>query len=192
MRAVPGAEKLRFCWNPALGWQQFPSTQAWPGDEYVDIVGLDVYDDSWQRDTYPLPTDATPEEVDKRRNKAWDEAIWNASYGLKSWRDFALEHKKPFAIPEWGASNREDGHGGGDNPLFIERMHAFICDPANKVYFHCYFDVQAGDGHHHLSPGLKNNEVTDFPKSAARFTALFARPKPDKAGTAVAASPAGR
>src|SRR6185436_4990248 len=27
MRAVPGAEKLQFCWNPTLGDQQFPADQ---------------------------------------------------------------------------------------------------------------------------------------------------------------------
>ncbi len=37
MRAVPGAKNLKFDWNPALGWQQFPAEQAWPGDKYADI-----------------------------------------------------------------------------------------------------------------------------------------------------------
>lgn len=173
MRSVKGAETLQFCWNPALGWQQFPSEQAYPGDEYVDIVGLDVYDDSWAGDTYPLPANATREEVSKRREKAWNDVIYGGQMGLKQWRDFALAHGKLFSIPEWGVSKREDTHGGLDNAAFIERIHEFINDPANNVYFHCYFDVQAGDGHHQLSPGLAEDETNEFPQAAARFRTFF-------------------
>jgi len=175
MRAVKGAEGLRFCWNPAIGWLQFPAEQAWPGDEFVDIVGLDVYDDSWLKDTYPWPKDATAEVTAARRQKVWDEVVWNGNHGLKFWRDFALEHKKPFALPEWGVDKRggNDEHGGLDNPAFIEQMHAFIADPSNKVLFHCYFDVQASDGGHQLSPGRAGTVATIFPQSAAKFQQLF-------------------
>ena len=68
--------------------------------------------------------------------------------GLAFWTKFAKAHKKPLAIPEWGLNRRSDGHGGGDNPYFIERMHAFITDPANNVLFHCYFDVNVADENH--------------------------------------------
>lgn len=56
-------------------------------------------------------------------------------------------------------------------------MHAFICDPANNVAFHCYFDVQAPDGRHQLSPGVDGNEQTPFPRSATLFKQLFGRSK---------------
>jgi len=54
-------------------------------------------------------------------------------------------------------------------------MHSFISDPTNNVYFYCLFDVQAGDGHHQMSPGLSGDETNEFPQSAARFRALFAQ-----------------
>jgi hypothetical protein len=173
MRGVKGAEKLQFCWNPVMGWMQFPAAKAYPGDEYVDIIGVDVYDESWLKDTYPFPADATPEDIEKRRTKVWNEVVYGGQMGLKEWRDFAKKHGKLFAIPEWGINNRKDGHGGLDNSVFIERMHQFVTDPANNVYFHCYFDVQAGDGHHQLSPGLNGNETNEFPLSSARFRELF-------------------
>jgi hypothetical protein len=173
MRAVPGAEKLKFCFNPAMGWLSGPAENAWPGDDYVDIVGLDVYDDSWQPGTYPWPADASAAEIQARREKVWNTVILNGNHGLTFWRDFARAHHKPFSIPEWGVDNRNDGHGGQDSPYFIEQMHRFITNPANNVYFDCYFDVQAGDGHHQLSPGIKGTEVTQFPEAAARFKALF-------------------
>jgi len=173
MRKVKGAEKLQFCWNPVVGWQQFPAAKAYPGDDYVDIIGIDIYDESWLKDTYPFPTDATPEEIAKRRNKAWNEGVHGGSMGLKEWSEFAKTHKKLFAIPEWGVNKRQDNHGGLDNPVFVERMHKFINDPTNNVYFHCYFDVQAGDGHHQLSNGINGTETNEFPLSAARFLELF-------------------
>jgi len=177
MRSVKGAEKLQFCWNPALGWQQFPSDKAWPGDEFVDYVGVDVYDDSWAKDTYPIPENATAEEALARRKKAWNEVIYGGSFGLKQWSKFAKDHHKPLAIPEWGVSDRPDHHGGLDNPYFIEQMHAFITDPANNVAWHCYFDVQAPDGKHQLSPGKSGTEKIEFPKAAARFKELFGKSK---------------
>ena len=175
MRTVKGAEKLQFCWNPALGWQQFPAEQAYPGDEYVDIIGLDVYDDSWGEGTYPFPEGASKEEIERRRDKAWNEVIYGGNMGIKWWSDFAKAHGKLFALPEWSISKREDGHGGLDNPMFVERMHKFISDPANNVYFHCHFDVQAPDGQHQLSSGINEDETHEFPLSAARFRELFAQ-----------------
>jgi len=37
--------------------------KAGPGDEAVDEVGLDVYDQCWQPGTYPIPTNAPPADV---------------------------------------------------------------------------------------------------------------------------------
>jgi len=175
MRAVPGAEKLKFCWNPALGWQQFQADKAWPGDDYVDFVGLDVYDESWAKDTYPWPAGTSAAEIESRRRKVWKDVSLDGSYGLRFWQRFALKHDKPFAIPEWGLSHRGDkeDHGGLDDLYFLGQMHRFIADPGNHVYFHCYFDVQAGDGHHQLSPGISGDEASDFPNAAARFRELY-------------------
>jgi hypothetical protein len=173
MRTVPGAKNLLFDWNPALGWQQFPAEKAWPGDNFVDIVGLDVYDDSWMPDTYPWPADSSPAEIEKRRNVVWDKVLLNGDHGLLFWSKFASAHHKPFSIPEWGVDNRTDHHGGMDDPSFIQRMAEYIIDPTNHVYFHSYFDVQAGDGHHQISPGVKGTEKTEFPLSAALFRKLI-------------------
>ena len=37
-----------------------------------------------------------------------------------SWISFARSHGKKLSLPEWAVWN--DAHGG-DNPLFIEKMH---------------------------------------------------------------------
>jgi hypothetical protein len=184
MRSVPGTEKLEFCWNPAMGWQQFPADQAWPETDkdgkylgnYVDYVGLDLYDDSWMANTYPWPEGTSDADIAARQNTVWKSVLLDGQFGLNFWKKFASDHKKKFALPEWGVSQRSDKHGGLDNPQFIENMYKFITDPANDVAFHVYFDVWAPDGNHQLSPGESWDSVTKFPKSAAKFRELFGGP----------------
>lgn len=182
MRAVPGTGKLKFCWNPTLGDQEFPAEEAWPGDEYVDYVGVDVYDDCWNEGTYPWPADATAAEIAARQRKVWDEWIVGSPRGLAYWVRFAAEHDKPLAFPEWGLNRRDDGHGGGDDPHFVERMHAFVSDPRNRVAFHCYFDVNVpGEGlRHQVSPGADERgkpDRSEFPRASATFRKLFSAPR---------------
>ncbi|MDA3797734.1 MAG: glycosyl hydrolase [Kiritimatiellae bacterium] len=177
MQKVKGCEKLRFCWNPALTWQQFPATQAYPGDKYVDIIGLDVYDESWGKDTYPFPANASKEEILTRQKRTWDTVTYGGSFGLRDWAEFARQHKKPMAICEWGVNKRNDGHGGLDNPYFVEQMYKFMTDPTNNVIIQCYFDVEAGDGKHQLSKGANENHQTLFPKSAKKYLELFGKRK---------------
>ncbi len=176
MRAVPGTERLQFCWNPTLGDQQFPAEQAWPGDAFVDYVGVDVYDETWNADTYPWPPDATMEEIARRQRKVWDEWIVGSRWGLAFWTKFAREHGKPLAIPEWGLVWATHHHGGLDNPHFIEQMHTFLHDPRNAVAFHCYFDINETDHGHQLSPaanGKGKKTGTLFPVSSKKFRELF-------------------
>jgi hypothetical protein len=82
-----------------------------------------------------------------------------------------------MAFPEWGVIIRSDGHGGGDNPHFIQRMHEFIMDPRNNVVFHTYFDVSSRGTHDHriTDPTDKDNPggPTRMPNAAALFKRLF-------------------
>ena len=174
MRGVPGHD-LKFCWNPNVMWTGYDMELAWPGDAYVDYVGVDIYDQSWVKNTYPIPADATDKERLERHKRAWNEAVNNDSWGLQYWVKFAKRHKKPLCLPEWGVFIREDKHGGGDNPFFIGEMHKFIHNPANNVAWHAYFDVHAGDGDHQLVPDPKG-KPTQFPESAEKFRALFSLP----------------
>jgi hypothetical protein len=69
--------------------------------------------------------------------------------GLAFWSDFAKLHGKPMSLPEWGLWRRDDGHGGGDNPFFITKMHEFMNDPSNNVAYQGYFDFNTEDGDVH-------------------------------------------
>jgi hypothetical protein len=73
-----------------------------------------------------------------------------------------------MSFPEWGLWSRADGHGGGDDPEYLRRMHSFIADPQNGVAFQAYFEYNGPDGPHRL--------MTTFASSGATFRALFAQP----------------
>jgi hypothetical protein len=128
MRSVPGAEGLRFDWNPAIGVADVPE-EAYPGDEYVDIIGMDVYD---------RPKSA--EEADPAAR--WQRMV-DQPYGLAWQRDFAAAHRKPTSFPEWATSDRQRGGQKADNPVFIRNMYEWI--RSNDVEYHTYFEFDAVD-----------------------------------------------
>jgi hypothetical protein len=126
MRGVPGA-RFRFDWNPTLG--DGPLEAAYPGDDVVDVIGLDVYNQSWPRlDSAIL---------------RW-EYLMHRSGGLVWHRNFAAAHRKPRSFPEWGTGTRPDQHGGGDDALFINNMLAWM-RTGEPVAYACYWNFRADD-----------------------------------------------
>ena len=166
MRSVPG-HNLKFVWNPCVG-ENADLVKCYPGDEYVDYIGLDIYDQSWAKDTYPIPHDASSAE----RFNRWV-SVWSTQkvmkWGLNWFVNFAKEHNKPLCVPEWGVNTRNDGHGGGDNPYFIQWMHDWM--KANDIAWHIYFDYKDSKGtNDHL---LSEADKTKHPDAAGRFRELW-------------------
>jgi hypothetical protein len=178
MRAVPGAEKLQFDWVGADAKTSYPIEAAYPGDAYVDFVGMVLFDRCFDKSIYPIPANATDAEKLARRQKAWNTYYYPAAQnGLEAWRAVARAHKKPFSIPGWClyADHYEDEtlSTGGDNTYFIQQMHDFIQDPANNVYFASYIDACWGCTK--LCP-IKGQETSIYPESAAAFQKAFGLP----------------
>ncbi|MET7570758.1 glycosyl hydrolase [Streptomyces sp. NPDC005492] len=98
MRSVPG-QKFRFDFTPSRGRDAVPWTQCYPGDDTVDIVGMDSYDQ---------PSGLTFDEQVKE------------PYGLQEHVDFAKSHGKPISYPEWGLFRN------GDNAEYMKRMLAWM------------------------------------------------------------------
>jgi hypothetical protein len=112
MRSVPG-QSFQFEWNPTRGNLGVGNlANYYPGDSYVDIIGLDVYDNEWG--SYPGP------------RAEWQHML-TQTYGLDWLASFASQHDKPMAIPEWGLGVTGDGMvGGGDNAYFVQQMSQWI------------------------------------------------------------------
>ncbi len=172
MRAVPGAS-FSFDWNPSGGLVSWNINNAYPGDAYVDEVGLDRYDQTWN-------SPQTPQVAWNDLTTMPDGMNWLASFGTA--------HAKPITLPEWGVSTRSDGHGLGDDPSFVNRMETWIA--SNHVAWTSYFNFDEAPNEYHA--------VTDgrFPNSLTALQGLFATPPPPPpttvrtTTTTISASPA--
>jgi hypothetical protein len=182
MRSVPGTENLKFDWNPTSGFlTPYAPMEAYPGDAYVDYIGIDVYDQTWAKSPqypdgfYPLPPAATETEIEARHEAAWnDSTLATSNFGLTYWQKLADDHHKPLTIPEWGLIQRPEpyNHGGLDDPYFIQQMYEYIQNPVHHVYFASYFDCDAGgDGNSRISE--VNGKPVQFPKSMSLYKQLF-------------------
>ncbi|MFJ4323570.1 glycoside hydrolase family 26 protein [Streptomyces tricolor] len=98
MRAVPG-QRFRFDFTPSRGRDAVPWTECYPGDDTVDIIGMDAYD--------------------QPSGMSFDEQV-SEPYGLRHHVDFAHSHGKPLSFPEWGLFRN------GDNAAYMRRMLAWI------------------------------------------------------------------
>ena len=85
---------FQFEWNVNHSFGGMDPALAYPGDDYVDIIGMDFYyDKRW--------FSADPEI-------AWSQMV-NARYGLQWHQDFAAAHGKPTAYSEWGVDTDNGG-----------------------------------------------------------------------------------
>jgi hypothetical protein len=117
------APKMRFDWTvnrgSAAGLPGDEVLKAYPGDAYVDIVGVDSYD-FWG-------------DIDSQLNGA---------YGVNYWLAFAKAHGKRLSIPEWGVYPG-DPNGNGDDAAYIKAMHDFFAHNARDIAYESYFDESA-------------------------------------------------
>jgi hypothetical protein len=97
------------------------STNCYPGDDYVDIIGIDNYDH--------FPPSATEAEF---------ETVSAAPEGLDWLYAFARRHGKLFSVGEWGVVAGSDD-GGGDSAAFIRWMHAWFAAHAEDLAYEAYF-----------------------------------------------------
>ncbi|WP_242138290.1 glycosyl hydrolase [Sphingomonas sp. TREG-RG-20F-R18-01] len=151
LRAVPG-QRFRIVWNPSLGSGTAAPQALWPGDDVVDLIGIDFYNQSWRaQDTDPAVR--------------W-QGYLSANYGLDWVATFAAAHGKAIVVPEWGTGTRPDGHGWGDDPLFIHNMAAWM--RTHRVAYQSYWDFTASDYDSTMSAGK-------FPQALAAYKTEFAR-----------------
>jgi hypothetical protein len=154
MRSVPG-QHFQFEWTTGIGKHAIAPDAAYPGDDVVDIIGMDVYNEYWST--------ALSNPVVRF---AW---LKNQPYGLTWLRTFAARHGKPTAYSEWGTGTRKDGHGGGDDAYFIEQMAAWFRE--SGALYASYWEVVDPQYDDRLALGL-------HPQAAAAFVKAFAKPRP--------------
>ncbi|MGP4004514.1 glycoside hydrolase family 26 protein [Streptomyces sp. 8N706] len=110
MRSVPG-QRFRFDFAPSRGKDAIGWTECYPGDDVVDIIGMDSYD--------------------QPPGKSFDEQV-EQPFGLRAQVEFAERHNKPTSYPEWGLFRY------GDNPRYMRRMLQWISE--NPPEYHTITD----------------------------------------------------
>jgi hypothetical protein len=134
-RSVPNTD-FKFEWNPNIGDLGVGDLATYyPGDAYVDDVGLDVYDVAWG--DYPgiqLIFDSMEAEA----------------YGLNWIAAFSAQHDKPTVFPEfglgWGTCSTNGAPVkapntqvcGGDDPTFVNDMTRWFA--SHDVYEATFWD----------------------------------------------------
>lgn len=119
---------------------------VWPGDEFVDIIGIDQYD------MYPA---------------SFTQATWNAKQAQKlsmaGAAQFARSKGKTWALDEGGNAHSKDG--GNDNPAYWRYQRATLELYRGNVAHHNTYD-EGGTG------GL-DHTLTDNPNSFAVYKTLY-------------------
>ncbi len=144
---------LRFEWNVNWGGT-FDWTTAYPGDDVVDVMGMDIYD---------------------QYNKGWDDVL-DTYEGLAFFRNFAREHGKSEAYSEWGVSTKPSPVGHGDDTAYVQHMYDWIRAGGGRVLYANYWNVP--------SPGrtsgpngviYSDSSHVTVPRAAALYRKLFSR-----------------
>jgi Glycosyl hydrolase family 26 len=133
MRSVSGA-KFKFIWNPIVSSSaSCPNgnlEKFYPGDKYVDVVSLDVYDEVGQQTSNNARwsdlvdgvnggqwTSVKPDDINGQSFKG---------YGLTWLAAFGKEYGKLISLPEWGLESTDQQSGGGDDAYFVTKMADWI------------------------------------------------------------------
>ncbi|MGO9780335.1 MAG: glycoside hydrolase family 26 protein [Streptosporangiaceae bacterium] len=122
------APRLRWDWNVNRGISSALAdpAQAYPGNRYVSMIGIDSYD--W----WPAVSAG-----------GWYQQL-DGTQGLNYWLAFAKAHGKRLSVPEWG-SIRYGETAGGDDPRYVEDMRAFFAANARYVAFETIFQGAVGN-----------------------------------------------
>lgn len=171
VRAMDTADGAAFdyVWAPHIGRVHMDPTDAYPGDEWVDQIGLTMYDKSPEY----YPSECGEDCVREHREENWNSLV-DRDFGLNYWAEFAREHEKSLAFPEYGVAARNwNGVGGGDNPLFFERFADWIGTNDDLVAWHNVWCFVTGP--HFVGPSRLHvsDQYGSLPEASETFKTLF-------------------
>jgi hypothetical protein len=138
--------------NIKKGAQRGSILDSYPGDEAVDIIGVDYYD-NWPA----LNTEAI-------WSSQYNATYYGGPYGIGAWLAFAKSRGKRFSCSEWGISVGTSP-GTQDNPLYIAKMYEFFSRNAAYIAYENYFNQKGKQ--HQITPTYFN------PKASAQYRALW-------------------
>ncbi len=171
---------VQVVWNPStINYSNAEATtNLYPGDAYVDVVGVDIYSDLHPySDSSPTPTyhdwntgleDSTVAQFiadPVNRMHYWshpaatrwaEDSSGGHSQSFDSLVRFAALHGKPFAIPEAGAGNsdtRTDVNDDAAFPQWLSQQLAAAQASGVKIAFVNAWDSNGGGNYEFSRPG---------------------------------------
>lgn len=130
-------------------WSVDSAYDAYPGDEYVDVLGINRYDFA---------------ALGPRTSTNWRDTCWNEQ-DICHAAQLAREHGKPLAVTEWSIERDEFGYG--DNPNFVQMMFGFFADNRDILLLENQFS-HYGMGDWYLYPRDATN-----PMSSDKYAELY-------------------
>jgi hypothetical protein len=137
---------FRYEWTGMHGPWRAHAKAAYPGNAYVDIIGLDIY----YRDQAEITT------------RQWEDE-YRAT--LIAHRDFAISMGKPVSYPEWGRAF-------ADTPRFVTLMHDWFSSlpktGPGRLEYQAYFNEPGQNGRYDLKnlPAVKQRYVELFRRTS--------------------------
>ena len=104
------SSRFKYEWTPNIGDKGMNPADAYPGDDVVDLIGMDLY----YNITWDSPDGATAFASKK-----------SEPYGLQWHKDFSATHGKRMTYSEWGINI--------DSPDYVQLMHDWFVS-TNVVY----------------------------------------------------------
>lgn len=151
-RGVPGGARFRFSFSTTEGGSD--PRPMWPGDEFVDVVGHDLYWKPKSMGGEGWETEDPVEAWKKRTTDPYDG--WRVA-GILA---FAKSKGKPFSIDEWGV------YGPNAGP-FVSAMAEYL--RANNARSHTYWNSNSG------YPGELHTREQQWPGTTSAFKKAFQR-----------------
>ncbi|MCB1078755.1 MAG: hypothetical protein KDM63_00350 [Verrucomicrobiae bacterium] len=149
-RCVEGGERFQFSFSASEGASD--PRPMWPGDDFVDLIGYDVYWKPKAMGGEGWETNDPVEAWTKRTTVPYND--WALAGMLK----FAKAKGKPFQIDEWGV-------WGPDAAPFVEAMATFI--ETHGLRSHTYWNSDAA------YPGELSRRDDAWPQTAKAFKSVF-------------------
>lgn len=127
---------------------------AYPGDDVVDIIGLDSYD-------YYGPS---------FNESQWVSNTTNKNPGLEDVAAFVRARSKLMSLDEWGVCNPYSTNiGGGDNAWYIQRMWQWVNANKEILAWENTYDHTGNPGLNHTLSDGSNPQAAAAYKSTSRW-----------------------
>jgi Glycosyl hydrolase family 26 len=137
---LPGA---RIVWNH-LKRHTVPIADYYPGDNVVDVIGIDPYDNC-------QGGGCVDSDEEWRRFLGGYDPKTGMAQGLQGLLDFAKSRGKTLSVCEWGASNEAEAEDfGSNNPFYVAAMFEFFERNARWIEYENYF----GSAKHRIHPAV--------------------------------------